>query len=259
MLEFLTEFTKKYYIDPINLGTGYNFVNSTTYALIFIGAIYLFFLFLKKRTTISIDKKFVLAIFPYVVLGSFVRVLEDAEIVTTKLLLTPMIWGIFLFGIFFLLFISRLIERKFNIPYFKTMFLIAIFLFLIPVSVLHFKNFYGMFLALAFFLPWIIISRIVKWNGENKLVALAHIFDATVSSVAISYFGFFEQYPIPRILSGINPFLYIIVKASVVIGVLLLIDKVSKEKEFNNYLKFIIGILGAAPGLRNFIALLVLI
>jgi uncharacterized membrane protein len=258
MMEFLTEFVKKYYIDPIVYGTGYNFINSTTYALLFIGAIYLIFLFLKK-TKIPIDKRFLIAIFPYVMLGSLVRVLEDAKIVTNYFLVTPMIWAIFVFGIFFLLAISRLIERKFNIQYFKIMFIISILLISIPITLLTFKNFFALFLVAVFFLPWIIISCFVKWNIKNKLVTLAHIFDATASAVAISSFNFFEQYPLPRFLSNVNPFLYIIVKASVVVGILILIDKVSKEKDYNNYLKLIIGILGFAPGLRNLISLMVLV
>jgi uncharacterized membrane protein len=257
MLEFLTKFVERYYVDPVRLGTGYNFVNSTTYALLFIGAIYLLFLFLNKAK-IRVDKRFAIAIFPYVALGSLVRVLEDAKILTGYFLVTPMIWAIFIFGVFLLLFISRFIERKFRVPYFKTMFLFSIILISIPVSMLYFKNFYGMFLVLLFLSPWIIASYLVKWNIGNKLVSLAHIFDATVSVVAVTSFGFFEEYPIPRFLSGINPFLYIIVKAAVVIGSIVLIDKFSKDKWFNNYLKIIIGVLGFGPGLRNFVSLLVL-
>src|SRR4030042_732788 len=254
MIDVFTEFIERYYIDPIRLGTGYNFVNSLTYALLFVGAIYMFSIFL-NRSRIRIDKRFAVAVIPYVVLGSFVRVLEDVHIFTNYLLVTPMIWAVFIFGVFFLLFISRLIERKFGVPYFKTMFLAAVLLISVPVSLLLFKNLYGMLLVSAFFLPWIIASCLTKWSIQNKLVSLAHIFDATVSAVSISYFGFFEQYPIPRFLSSVNPLLYITVKAAVVVGFMILIDKFSKEREFNNYLKLIIGILGLGPGLRNFIAL----
>jgi len=199
-----------------------------------------------------------IAIFPYVILGSLMRVLEDAKIVTNYLLVTPMIWAIFVFGIFFLLAISRLIERRFNISYFKTMLIISIILISIPITLLTFKNFYALFLVVAFLLPWIIFSFLVKWNVGNKLVILAHVFDATASAVAISSFNFFEEYPIPRFLSSINPFLYIAVKATVVIGILILIDKFSKEKDYNNYLKLIIAILGFGPGLRNLVSLMVL-
>ena len=257
MFEFLTGFVKKYYIDPVTYGTGYNFVNSTTYALLFICAIYLIFLFLKKTKT-SIDKKLMIAIFPYIILGSLMRVLEDAKIVTNYILVTPMIWTIFLFGIFFLLVVSRLIERRFNISYFKIMLTISIILISIPLTLLTFKNFYVLFLVLLFLLPWIIISFLVKWNVGNKLVTLAHVFDATASAVAITSFNFFEEYPIPRFLSSVNPFLYIAVKSIIVVGILILIDKFSKEKDYNNYLKLIIAIIGFAPGLRNLISLMVL-
>jgi uncharacterized membrane protein len=258
MIEFLTEFIKKYYIDPINLGTGYNFINSLTYALLFVGFSYLFYIFL-NRSKISIDKKLAIAIVPFVVLGSFVRVLEDAQIFKTKFLVTPMIWIIFISGIFTLLVISRMIEKKFKIAYFKIMFSIGLLFLLFPIAILQFNNFHGILLVLLFMVPWIILSFLVKWNIGNKLASFAHIFDATVSAVAISSYGFFEEYPIPRFISSVNPALYILVKAVVVIGVLLLIDKTSKDKKFNNYMKLIIAILGLGPGLRNLIALLVLV
>jgi uncharacterized membrane protein len=257
MIEFLTKFIEKYYVDPIKLGTGYNFVNSTTYALLFIAAVYGIFLFL-KRSKIPIDKRFVLAIFPYAIAGSFFRVLEDANIISSYLLVTPSIYFIIVSLIFVLIVISRFIEKKFKIPYFKTMFLIAILFLLYPVSVLNFKNFYGFFLTLLFILPWIISFYIIRWKTENKLVSSTHIFDATVSVVAIKSFNFFEQYPIPRFLTSVNPLLYIITKAVVVIGVLIFIDRFSDDKEFNSYIKLIIAILGFSPGLRNLLSSLVL-
>jgi len=257
MIEFLTNFVEKYYIDPIRLGTGYNFVNSTTYAVLLIAIIYSIFL-LSKKKKFSIDKRFVIAVFPYAVLGSFVRVIEDAHIVDTYLLKTPMIWGIFIFTTFMIFLISRLIERKFKFPYFKTMFLISIVLISIPVSILKFGNLYGFLLVSAFLAPWILVFYFIRWKTENKLVALSHILDATTSFVAVRFFGFFELWPIPRFLSGISPIFYIFVKAAVVVGVLILIDRFSKDKEFNNYLKLIIAILGFSPGLRNFLSLLVL-
>jgi len=257
MFQLLIEFVKKYYIDPITYGTGYNFVNSTTYALLFIGSIYLIFLFL-KRTNIRIDKRLVIAVFPYVILGSLMRVLEDAKIVTNNLLVTPIIWGIFIFGIFFLLATSRFIERKYKVPYFKTMFLISILLISIPITILTLKNFYALFLVALFSLPWLILFFLIKWGIENKLVTLAHIFDAITSVVAINSFNFIEQYPIPRFLSSVNPLLYIAVKVVVVAGILILIDRFSKERDYNNYIKLIIAILGFAPGLRNLVSLMVL-
>jgi uncharacterized membrane protein len=41
-------------------------------------------------------------------------------------------------------------------------------------------------------------------------------------------------------------------KAVAIIAILILIDKFSKEKEYSNYLKLVIGILGAATSLRDF-------
>ncbi len=253
----ITDFIQQYYINPMVHGTGYNFVNSLTYAILFIFAIYSIFLLLKKLK-ISIDKRFVLAILPFVLFGSFTRVLEDAEIFKTYLLVTPFIYGIMIGLIVFSFLISFLIQKRFKIGYYKTMFFIGIFLLSFPLALLKFQNIYSILLVSAFFLPWVLISFFIKWKLENKLVTLAHVFDATTSFVAVNFFGFWELYPMSRFLTSINPFVYIIVKASVIVGILVLIDKSSEDKQFNNYLKLIIGILGLAPGLRNFLSLLVL-
>ncbi len=252
------DFIRQYFINPILLNQGYNFINSTVYALAFIGAIYLILLLLKK-IKISIDSRLALAIIPYVIFGSIIRILEDTGVLKSYLLVTPMIYGEMILFILFVLTASVFIQRKFGIPYFKLMFLIGILLISVPLAFLNFKNFYGMLLTLAFFLPWILIFYFIKWRPENKLVSLAHIFDGTASFTAVRFFGYFEQYPIPRFLmSSLSPVSFLVVKVIAIIAILVLIDRLSDDKEFNNYIKLIIGILGLAPGVRDFLRLAVL-
>jgi len=72
----LDNFINRYYLDPIWSHEGYNIVNTLTYALIAIVAIYLIFYVLKKY--ITIDKKFVYGVLSFVPLGSTLRVVTDS-------------------------------------------------------------------------------------------------------------------------------------------------------------------------------------
>lgn len=249
------EFIRQYFINPILFNEGYNFVNSTTYALLFIAAVYLVFLLLKK-IKIPVDRMLTLSVMPYVVFGSIVRVLEDMGIFNSYLLFTPVIWGEMLVFILFMLAISILIQKRFNVPYYKPMFLIGVMLLAISIPFLNFKNLYGMFLTSAFFIPFALVFYFIKWKPENKLVALAHIFDGIASFTAVRFFNYFEQYPTSRFLmTSISPLSFPVVKIIAIVSILILIDKISDDKEFNKYIKLIIGILGLAPGIRDFLRL----
>jgi uncharacterized membrane protein len=88
------------------------------------------------------------------------------------------------------------------------------------------------------------------------------MFDATTTVTAMTFFGYGEQHVLPTIFINLfsstlfGPFSFIVLKLIGVVPVLILIDKLSSDKEFNNYLKLAIGILGAATGTRDFSCLL---
>jgi uncharacterized membrane protein len=84
------------------------------------------------------------------------------------------------------------------------------------------------------------------------------MFDATATFVAMNYFGYGEQHVLPRYIINLSgtPFSFIILKIIAIVLILIGIDKYSKDKEFNNYIKLIIGIIGAATGLRDFLGLI---
>ncbi len=73
----MEDFIYKYYIEPIWAGTGYNPVNTLTYAVIALIALYIVWLCFKKYN-VKIDKKFIYNVLAFVLLGSTVRVVTDA-------------------------------------------------------------------------------------------------------------------------------------------------------------------------------------
>jgi len=110
----ISEFIYKYYIDPIRLGQPYNVVDTLTYALILICAVYLIYRWL-KRSGIAIDRAFVLATLPYVVVGGLLRVVQDTGMITSDLqflLVTPLIFFVIFFFTTCCLLVSRFVAQQ---------------------------------------------------------------------------------------------------------------------------------------------------
>lgn len=73
----LGAFARQYYIDPLWQHTGYNPVNTATYALIALGALYFIWREFQKRQ-IALDRPFWMAALSWTLWGSSVRVLTDS-------------------------------------------------------------------------------------------------------------------------------------------------------------------------------------
>ena len=73
----LSSFVQTFFIDPMWDRTGYNMVNTLTYAAIVITALYFIWKFFEKRN-ISIDRAFWAGALAFVLFGSSLRVLTDA-------------------------------------------------------------------------------------------------------------------------------------------------------------------------------------
>jgi Predicted membrane protein len=109
----IREFLYKYYIDPIRYGEAYTLVDTLTYALILIAAVYLVYRGL-RRYRIAIDDELVLATLPFVVLGGLLRVVEDTGMITSDLhflLITPLIFFTIFAVAAIALFLGKLTEN----------------------------------------------------------------------------------------------------------------------------------------------------
>ncbi len=93
--EMIWDFIQKYYIDPIRYGQPYNVVDTTTYALVLILAIYIIYRWLSRSEIIRIDREFILCTLPFVVMGGLLRVVQDTGMIESDwqyLLITPLIY-----------------------------------------------------------------------------------------------------------------------------------------------------------------------
>lgn len=110
----IREFIYKYYIDPIIYGQPYNIVDTLTYALILIVAIYLLYRWLSVSKIVKVDQRFILATLPYVVLGGLLRVVEDTDMITSSwhvLLVTPLIYFVLFFFTIAVLLVTAQLQK----------------------------------------------------------------------------------------------------------------------------------------------------
>jgi uncharacterized membrane protein len=245
-----------YFLAPIK--TGYTFEKTAVFALVLVIAAYLIFLLLKKLK-IKIDRRLAAAVAPYVVFGGVLRVLKDLGIVASYWFVTPGIYFFVSLSVISVLFISIILEKKLKISYFKTLFLFGLLVLSFATGLINPSNFYGFILVLVSYLPWIaFFSVLKKWSLTNRITTLLQLFDATTTSVAMKFFGYGEQHVVPTAFINLigDPFSFVILKMVGVVLALVLIDKFSDDKEFNNYLKLCIAILGGATGTRDFTCLL---
>ena len=240
--------------------TGYTTESTTIFAIISIIFVYLIFWIL-KFLKIKIDKRLAVAISPYIILGGSLRVLKDAGIIEHCLFQTPGIY-FFILGITLsLLIITTIIDRKKRIPYYKIMFILGLIAIAPILGIIEYVNFIGAIYVVIFLIPWLVILKLIPWLKENKIVTSLHTFDGTATFVSLHFFGYHEQHILPRYLINLfgTSFSFVILKFIALVVVLWVIDRYSSDKEFNNYIKLMIGILGAATGIRDFLRLFALV
>jgi uncharacterized membrane protein len=110
----IREFIYKYYIDPIRYGQPYNVVDTLTYAIVLIIAIYILYRWLTATKIVSVDRRFILATLPYVVLGGLLRVVQDTGMITSGwqfLLITPLIYFVLFFFTIAVLIVSAQFQK----------------------------------------------------------------------------------------------------------------------------------------------------
>lgn len=287
----MPDFFQTYFIDPIKYNTGYNIVNTATFAIILVVAVIATYKLLQKLK-IKINRNFFIGIAPFIALGGVLRAWEDlleatkatqallespikdfilvdaAGVPRNLLLISPIIYiSIFVVALAALL-LSLLINKlsKGKWEYHKVWFAIGSIIIAFMLFQLRFANYSAMLLMLGIAAAWAILFYAAKklspqarkfFTMENYSVLGIHMFDASTTFVALQFFPYFEQHVLPGFFISIfGPVAMFFIKLPVVAAVLYYLDKDMKEEtEKKNFIKIVILILGLGPGLRNFLRL----
>ncbi len=248
-----------FYLEP-----GYTPFNTIIFGII-VGLIIL--LIIKMFKYINKDPKdLFIPLLPFIFSGSCARALVDNNIYPLiHLLVTPGIYIIIGITTIITILTSILIEKKFSINYKYTIFIVGLIL-CIP-NIINFQNvnipvmLLVLGIWLIFTLIFIVLSK--KWklldNKYNLTVLSSHLFDASSTFIAVDFFGYWEQHVLPSILTSLTGTAFILypLKIIVILVSLYLIDEHIEDEINKNTLKLCIFILGLAPGLRNFLSLII--
>lgn len=254
--------------------SGYTIFNTVVYTLILLIFIIAIIKMFKK---IEIDPLSILySITPFIICGCLVRALVDHGIYPkTIFLITP--------GIYILIGLATIISLLFSIYLYKikkidyryTLFIIGLILI---VPNLFFIPRLNIKPVIYIFITWIIVFLILyvlfyitknltkerhpnleKFlsNQTNFMILSAHLFDASTTFVATEYFNYCEQHVLPNALYQVfDTYLTIFpMKIIVILLVLYIIDQYFDDETIKSLLKLSVFVLGLAPGMRNFLTM----
>ncbi|AKG90792.1 putative membrane protein [Geoglobus ahangari] len=247
-------FIKEYFIDSIVYKEGYNPVNTMTFAAILIVAIYLLYRYLSPR--VRFDLRFALYTFPYILLGSSTRIVEDAGFVQppySYLLMTPFIYILTFIITFAALIISlRTDYRRYPYPGIVLSLIVLAFLF----THLEVENWWviptALTIAATITAAYHLISTKIEADSFSKAVVFAQLMDGSTSFLGIQFLGYWELHVVPRyFISLFGPWIMVPLKLAVIIPILYILDREEEEESLAGFIKFVLFTLGFAPGIRN--------
>jgi uncharacterized membrane protein len=260
----LEEFINDNFLNP--LCHYYTTIGTITYGLILVLAVLGTYKLL-KTLKIKIDKRFLIGILPFIVYGGWTRALRDYQlgIYQGNLFCSPPIY----FFIFFIALASLLaglaverIAKKKRVSYEKVMFAIGALFLIYNATLTRITNMFAFSFVLMLVGVWSLLffglhrlkPKILSL--ENAGIIVAHLFDASSTFTALTFFGYNEQHVLPTFLINIaGPWIMFPLKIIVVWLVLEVIDRSKEDVFFKRLLKIIILILGLPLGLRDFLTI----
>ena len=249
----------------ITAAPKFTLVSEIIYGIFVIGALY-WLLVLFKKWDIKIDRSFFVALLPFIMYGTIVRVLEDAAFFTEPFVfwfVTPLVYFQSLFFFLIFLLIGRILAKQKWLPSITQMqiaftgglLLLIPFLYHMVLWILGDQWSYStgvrfdVFFVVSVFLFFIVlavygIGRIFKKNPSISIYAgivnlsmiLGHMLDGITSWISIydpfnmGLPGYVEKHPASDLILQIWPPLFPIIKFLLIIVVIYLFDVLYKDE-----------------------------
>ena len=270
MLEAIRQFVNVYYIQPIIQDSGYNAVNTLTWALLLVPCLFLT-LHVLNKLEIAIDKPFIAALSPYIVVGASLRVMKDAELFSPPLsyvLVTPLIYVLMYSCCLFLLVLSLNVSRSKRGYNYNVIFgLVGVAWLLVNLMILLGKedvvSLWALFavtgisgiIVLVIYAIGTKLSVHFLTDRLNVAVLAAHLLDAASSHIGIDMLGYRGKHVVEGIIveyTGSAVGMYPL-KLGVLIPVLYLLETHFdvRERELKNIVLLALIAIGLGPAVRN--------
>ncbi len=271
IIDKINQFIFTYYIDPIVYDSGYNIVNTLTWAII-LGISIFGIIKLLEKLKIIIDNKFILSLIPFIFAGASFRVVEDACVIDppySYLLITPNIYLlVFIFTVASLV-LCKGLESKGLIDNYRKLFIsLGIIWFILNIGILlsvatiSFPTAIVFVLAVSTILTYILMKASYALGSEilspklNIAIIWSHLLDASSTYFGVDFLGYREKHVVPAYLIEITNTALVMFPLKIVSIMLIIyvLDKYINEPEdieLKNVVKLVIIILGLSPAIRN--------
>jgi len=280
IVDTLWQYIYKYYINGIVNDTSYNPVDTVTYAILL--GISLFGVYkLLVKLKVEVDTRFIIAVTPYILAGSSLRVLEDSGVFSPPikyLFITPIIYFVIFAVTILILSIAISLERKEIIKDYHIFFcaggiawtLVNIVSLIILGKVQHLEYAAAIFILglVSTGAVYLVSSKLNFTLLTNKLnisILFTHLLDASSTYVGMDWLGYYEKHVVPTFFIDIagnftdHPALVMYpLKLLVFIPVFYMLDSQfdDKDKKFIPLMKLVIIVLGLSPAVRNTLRIL---
>ena len=260
----VTSWLYKYYVEPVVYDTGYNPINTVTWAII-LGLMLYVIIRLFRWSRVEISEKLVLYTIPYILAGASLRVVEDANIVSPPfeyLLITPLIY----FLVFAITLTSLFAAKKISGEnFYRTYAITGLVWLVLNLAILISLGFEYPIVILVVFLMGSIITACIylatfrsHWLDFlyiklNFLILYVNMLDASSTYIGVDWFGYHEMHVVPTLIINFIGTAAVMfpLKILVILPVLSLIDQSLNDKNLRNLAKLALITLGLAPAFRN--------
>ncbi|ADE36904.1 DUF63 family protein [Methanohalophilus mahii] len=268
----ILQFVNKYYIEPIIYDSGYNPVNTLTWALI-LGVCVFGVIKLLDRMKVEVDERFIYSIIPFVLAGSSLRVLEDANAFSAPLkylIITPNIYFVvFVVTLACLVVSKKLYDLGVAGDWKKTFAAAGGLWFLANLTALLYledivrPDALVLILVIGTLVAFSIYG-LARWQGIglitdrlNFTILLAHLMDASSTFIGIDMLGYYEKHVVPAYLIDLTGTALVMypLKLAIFIPVIYVLDTQFNDSEesisLRTFVKMVIIVLGLSPATRN--------
>jgi len=265
----LGNFINEYYINPIIYDTGYNPINTITWAII-LGLSLFGVVKLLDKLDVTVDEVFIFAVSPYIFVGGSLRVGEDAGIVVAPLkylLITPLIYFFIFFVCVAMLVLSVGLQRAVRINYYWPFAMGGVAWSALNVWLLYQTapafnaGILALILSVGVALSLVVyaIARLLNFallkDRVNAFELDGQLLAATATSFGLTFLPYAEKHVLPNFLIEATGTAFVMypLKLVVTIPVLFIIDQYLKTESKNlvGLVKLAILTVGLAPAIRD--------
>ena len=241
-------------------------------AVMLVLAFFVIFPILDKRG-VKFDSGFFLALLPYILLGSALRVLEDMAFLPRSwnplelpyYFVTPGIYLLIAIVTIACLALSLFLSKRLNKGFARVFAFVGLVLS-VPIALFEIVNFHawlGVFsvllltatIVLVLILAFKKLSVALLRDRLNVLALASQALDGSATLVATQFFMCGEQHPLSGFLLDLFPASFVLAKVALVLVILHYVDREVKNPNLRGFIKVMVAVLGFATGLRDLLTL----